>query len=377
MKLMKEKRRMLHDYVRTVWTILRKDLAVWIRQPITLVATFAPPLCFLLVSSFGAIAVGRSPVALVTLDQGRSGIQMQQILHDANAFTITDASPEHAQLLFKNIQVAAIITIPADFTARVTQHQQAPIDVRINNLNLDFSTDIRQQTASSIAQFYQAQGSHSAIKIVSIETDLHHQDVTFFQYSVIPIITMMLIIAGVVNGGFSAAREWESRTVKSLLLAPVTQSALITGKVLAGFLTTLLMGTIVLLFSGLLGWIHPEGSSWLNALVAVALIALMGSGIGVALGATLQRLQRVIGLGTNVAFYLFFLAGGTSVLAFLPTWLQTITAFIPLTYGRHALETAVFYSSSDLFGRDVVVLSICALAALGLGTLAMRKEIAA
>lgn len=79
---------------------------------------------------------------------------------------------------------------------------------------------------------------------------------------------------------------------------------------------------------------------------------------------------------TTQPLYLFFLTGGTAVLDFDPGWLQTIATFVPLYYGRHALEVAIFYHSSDQLGRDVVVLSCSALAALGLGTLAMRQGMA-
>src|SRR5258708_13678885 len=79
----------------------------------------------------------------------------------------------------------------------------------------------------------------------------------------------------------------------------------------------------------------------------------MSSGLGVALGATLQRMQPVIAIANSGSIYLFFLAGGIGVLAFEPDWLQNIAAFIPLTYGRHALEMAIFYSSSDRFGLDM------------------------
>jgi len=64
------------------------------------------------------------------------------------------------------------------------------------------------------------------------------------------------------------------------------------------------------------------------------------------------------------------------VLAFEPDWLQNIAAFVPLTYGRHALEQAVFYSASDQFALDMTVLALSALAALVLGTLSMRRGIA-
>ena len=366
---------MFRDFVRTTWTILRKDLAVLFRQPLSLVATFVPPLCFLLVAVFGSAAIGRSPVALVALDHSFRGTQMQQIFRDADAFRITNTTAEQAQALFKNIQVVAIITIPADFTQRVEAHQVAPIDVKINNLNMDFTNDIRQEMSDAITQFYQMQGKQSAIKITSQEQNLHQQNVSFFQYSVVPIIVMLLIITGIVNGGLSTAREWESRTVKELLLSPASGSAIIMGKVLAGFITTLLMGGSILVVSDLFGLVYPVGIYWLNALVTIALIALIGSGIGVALGARLQRPQPVIGLGINIALYLFLCAGGIGVLAFMTDWLQNIAAFVPLTYGRHALEMAVFYDSSALFGRDALILGVCALAAVGLGTLAVRREI--
>src|SRR5258708_1524727 len=111
----------------------------------------------------------------------------------------------------------------------------------------------------------------------------------------------------------------------------------------------------VLLVGDLLGWTQPQGIYWLSASLAIALVALMSSGLGVALGAALQRMHTTIAIANSGSIYLFFLAGGIGVLAFAPDWLQNIATFIPLTYGRHALEMAVFYSSSDLLRRFVVL----------------------
>jgi ABC-2 type transport system permease protein len=367
---------MFLNFLRSTWTILKKDVQVWSRQPVNIAVAFIPPLSFLLIQALGAAAVGRSPVALVTLDHDARGQQMRQILYDADVFRLTDASPQRAQVLFNNIEVVAIITIPADFTQRVEAHDQAPIDVKVNNLNLDFTNDIRRSVPDAITQFYQAQGSASPIKVTTQEHNLRSRDVELFQYAVLPSIMLLLTISGLVNGGLSTAREWESRTVKELLLAPVPRGAIITGKVLAGFVTTFVFGTVVLLLGDVLGWTQPEGIYWLNALLAMALVSLLAAGLGVAVGAVLQRIPPVSGIAITVAFYLFFLAGGTGVLAFEPEWLQNIAAFIPLTYGAHALEMAVFYRSSDLFGRDMAILAVTALAAVLLGTLSMRRGIA-
>jgi len=362
-------------FFHVIWVILRKDLRVLLRQPANIAATLLPPIGFLLVNALGAAAVGRNPVALVTLDQGARGRQMAQIIHNADVFRITDATPARARILLNDVDVAAIITIPADFTQRVNDHLNAPITVIVNNLNLDFTNDIRRSVPDAITQFYQAQGQSSPIKVTLQETDLRHRDVELFQYNVLPTILLLLMISGLINGGLSTAREWESRTVKELLLSPVSHGAIITGKVLAGFVITFLLGTLVLLLGYALGWTQPEGIYWLSALLTIALVSLFSAGLGVAIGAALRRVQVVIAVSINISIYLFFLAGGIGVLAFEPTWLQNIAAFVPLTYGRHALEQAIFYSASDQFALDMAVLALSALLAIGLGVFSMRRGI--
>ncbi|MBA2396208.1 MAG: ABC transporter permease [Ktedonobacteraceae bacterium] len=363
------------SFWRTVGAIFRKDLVVWLRNRRNIAATILPPLVFLLVQALGAAAVGRSPVALVTLDTGPQGRQMQQIFHNADVFRITDATQAQAQTLLKNIQVIAVITIPANFTQKVDAHVSSPVDVTLNNLNLDFTNDIRRSVPDAITQFYQAQGSTSPIKVTVHEQDLRQQDIQLFQYSVLPAIVLLLTLSGLVTSSISASREWETRTVKEILLSPATKFAIITGKVLSGFVTTFLLGLLVLLLGALLGWTLPQGIYWLSTVLIIALIALMSTGLGVALGAALQRGLPVIAISVNIAFYLFFLSGGFGVISFEPDVLQNIATYIPLTYGVHALQQAIFYRSSDQLGLDVLVLSVCALVAVALGVLSMRRGI--
>jgi ABC-2 type transport system permease protein len=367
---------MSSNLLRTIWAIFRKDLAVWLHNGRNIASTIVPPLAFLLVQALGAAAVGRSPVALVTLDHRAKGLQMEQIFHQADVFRITDATPAQAQKLYNNVQIISIITIPANFTERVDRHESSPILVRVNNLNLDFTNDIRRAVPDAITQFYQAQGSGSPILVTMHEQDLRHQDVELFQYSVLPTLVLLLTLSGLVTSSIAAAREWETCTIKETLLSPATHTAIIVGKVLAGFATTFCLGLLVFLLSDVLGWTQPVGIFWLTSLFIIALVALFSTGLGIAIGAALQKTQSVIIISTNVAIYLFFLAGGIGVLAFEPPWLQHIATFVPLTYGIHALEQAVFYSASDQFGHDVLVLALCALVAMGLGTLSMRRGIA-
>ena len=360
-------------FVRAVWAIAKKDLRIWLRQPANVAITVLPALALLFIDALSAGAVGRSPVALVNLDHGVRGQQMAQVIQQAHLFRVSDATPAEAQQLYKNLDVVAIVTIPANFTHAVDAHEPTHIDVQVNNLNTDFTNDIRRAVPDTITQFYQQQGGASPFLVTLREQDLRRQDIQLFQYSAMPLLVLLLVVSGVVSSSLAAAGEWETRTIKELLLSPTTNATIITGKVLTGFVTTTALGVLVLGVGDLLGWVQPAGVYWLTVLLIVALVALFSAGLGVALGALLQRIQPVSSAAIVLALYLFFLTGGTAVLAFDPGWLQTIATFVPLYYGRHALEMAIFYHSSDQLGRDVAVLAGSAVLTVGLGILAMRR----
>ena len=363
----------LHTFGHAVWTICKKDLRVWLRHPSNVAITVLPALALLAVSALSAGAVGRSPVALVTLDHGVHGQQMAQIIHQADLFRVSDATPAQAQALYQNLDVVAILTIPPNFTQDIEVHAPAHIKVQINNLNSDFTNDIRRAVPDAITQFYEQQGSKSPVQVTLSEHNLRRQDVQLFQYSAMPLLVLLLVVSGLVSSSLAAASEWETRTIKELLLSPASSGAIILGKVLTGFVTTMALGVLVLAVGDVLGWVQPTGVYWLPVLLILALVALFSAGLGVALGALLQRIQPVSSAAIVISLYLFFLTGGTAVLAFDPAWLQTIATFVPLYYGRHALEMAIFYQPSDQLGRDIAVLTASALLAVGLGILAMRR----
>ena len=364
------------QFLSTLFVIARKDVRIWLRQPANIAATIVPPLAFLLVQALGAAAVGRSPVALVTEDTGPQAAQVAAAIRGADVFRLQAVDAVRAQELLKTLEVVAIITLPSGFSARVAAHEASPIEVTVNNLNLDFTNDIRRAVPDAITQYYQTQGAASPIQVTMHEHDLRARDVELFEYSVLPTLMLLLMLSGLVTGGLATAREWETNTVKELLMSPAARAAVVAGKVLAGFATSLTLGVLVFGLAYLLGWVQPVGVYWLTTFLILALVALFGSGLGVALGALLRKIQPAIAVSINLALYLFFLSGGIGVIAFEPEWLQNIAAFAPLTYGIHALQMAVFYSSADQLARDVGVLLLSALATLVLGTLAVRRGLA-
>jgi ABC-type multidrug transport system permease subunit len=359
---------------RVITSVIRKDILEWLHQPRQIFVTILPTFGLFIVLLLGAAAVGRNKVALVVLSNGPYTDQMVQAIETQNAFVITPTTADEAAALIKGLRVEAVITIPADFESKFTSGLPDPIGYEVNNLNLDFTNDLRRSLPDTITGFYASQ-PNSPIKVVVNESDLRLQDIDLVQFQVLPLLVQLLTAAGVLNTGLAAAREWETLTIKELYQAPINRRDLIIGKTLAGWLITMFYGFFALIVATLVGLFHPQGIYWLYTIFIVALVALASAGLGVTVAAILRKEQRVIALSTNLTFYLFFLSGGISVIAFLPAFLQTIAQFVPTYYGVHALQMAVFYNSADLFLRDSAVLVLTALVMVSIGAYAFNRRL--
>jgi len=361
-----------------VWAICRKDLVLWLRRPLQLVGALLVPVSYTLVVFLGARATSLEPVAVVNLDRGPVGAQLVQAINDAGVFRVHLTSPAHAFKLYGSLNVAAIVTIPADESQLEAAHERAPIGVLIDNLNLDFTSDIRRAVPDAITTYYAGLGRASPIKITIAEHDLRHHDVQLYQYSVLPVIILIVTVNGIIAAGMAAAGEFERRTVKELLLAPASGLTIVAGKMLAGFLATFILATAVLVFGAAAGLTRPASATlWLAALAVIALSSAFAAGTGIAIGTWFQRRQPVSVAATIAAVEAFALAGGLGVIFFEPPWLQRIAIYDPPTYAIHGLQQAVFYASASGSGRDIAVLAISAAAAAAAGSLALRRELIA
>src|SRR5260370_9692736 len=114
--------KMLRAFVRAVWTMCKKDVRVWLRQPANVAITVLPALALLFVDALSAGAVGRSPGALVTLDQGARGQQMEQVIHQADLFPVSDATTAQAPAFYHNLLRVSFLHLPPNIT-----HSSSPL----------------------------------------------------------------------------------------------------------------------------------------------------------------------------------------------------------------------------------------------------------
>src|SRR5262249_43412798 len=119
--------------------------------------------------------------------------------------------------------------IPAGFSAAVENGTTVPIDVRIDNVNIDLTHDVQRALPAAIVAFGRAH-KFPGIRVRMDEHDVMAQDTGYIPYLVVSALALdAMVIAGIL-GAMATAREWERGTVKLLRLSPASAGVVLAGK---------------------------------------------------------------------------------------------------------------------------------------------------
>lgn len=365
--------------MRAVWAIVKKDVRVWVRNPIRIVVTAVPALVLLLILVLQGAAVQGYPVAIVNHGHGRAAMQFQQdAQHYPGFIRAPRMSAPQAQKAYARLQVAAVLTIPSHFSRAIAQGQHPILEWQIRNFNNDSGNDLRRFLPDIVTAFLaQHVIGPNPLHIHVAETDLHHRQVGFISFELIAVLVVLLLQASLVSSGLATVSEWESGSMKELLVSPASPLAIAVGKVLAGVLVSDLVGGATIGLAGATGLLPGLTSDRiLEALAITTLLAVFGSGVGVALASTLRTTEKTSLSALLLAFYLFFISGGIAAFAYLPGWVQAIARFVPNTYAVDALRNTLLYGTAAGMGRDLGILSLSAGVGIALGLPAIRRGLA-
>src|SRR5579859_6763074 len=134
---------MLIEHSRVIWACMKKDIRSALTERVFTIVSFFLPMNFLILMSLFVLAGSRAPTAVVMQDTGPYAHQFYNAMNNAHSFSLRTASSSEASNLLVGGQIVAVVTIPADFDTRVSAHQPVQVNVQINNLNTDFTNDIR------------------------------------------------------------------------------------------------------------------------------------------------------------------------------------------------------------------------------------------
>lgn len=168
-----------------------------------------------------------------------------------------------------------------------------------------------------------------------------------------PGIIGMGLLFGSVFSGVSVIFDRQFGFMKEMLVAPVSRTSIILGKILGGAVTASIQGIILMAVAGIMGAFAPTPALLFGAPAAIGVMLLITTGfvgLGVAIGSTLNDFHAFQLLSTFVIWPLFMLSGVFFPIDVVPLPLQIAMLLDPMFYGVELLRWCLLGVGTELLG---------------------------
>jgi ABC-2 type transport system permease protein len=161
----------------------------------------------------------------------------------------------------------------------------------------------------------------------------------------------------------------------SVLVAPVSRSAIVLGKVLGGTTLAAIQGLIFLVFAPFVG-IHLELTTVLLSALIVFLVSFALTGLGFAIAWPMDSTQAFHAIINLFLIPLWLLSGALFPLSSASPWLRLLMEINPLTYGVEALRDVLYPATPGEFSlmASLVTLVLFSLFMFGVAFLMVNRR---
>ncbi|MEP7384003.1 MAG: ABC transporter permease [Gemmatimonadota bacterium] len=198
----------------------------------------------------------------------------------------------------------------------------------------------------------------------------------FFAFLVVGFVVMSFVVTCVDTLPSQVGSDINNGFFEALLGAPVGTASILAGMVAYPILFTIVRGIVMLVLAAILGVAFSLARLPEVALI-VALLAVAHFGIALIATALMVAFRTTLSIPQVVITASGFLGGVYWPTSVIPSWVYTVSEFVPLTYGLRALRQAILEGRT--FGQvadDVLTLAAFAGFLMSLGILAISWSLA-
>lgn len=186
--------------------------------------------------------------------------------------------------------------------------------------------------------------------------------VTFFSAAVI----IQTVISSAMQSGMGMVTDLESGYMDKMRVAPIHRSAILMGKVLSDGVRIVIQTVVILALGFALGVTISAGVAGFLLLLAISMgFGIAWSGISTFIGLATKNSETTLMISLLTTFPLLFLSTAMMPKVFLPSWVQTVATYNPMSYIADALHGLI------IKGFDWTVLGYAALVILAVGAISL------
>ena len=377
-----------------LWPILIKEFYHIRRQPITLFFAFVIPIFQLVIFGYAIdTSIEHINTVVWNLDGRSDSRELLDAFRNTRTFELVEyvSSVEAFDQAIRSGRAKVGIKIPADFSDRLLNHQQASVQVvvdgsdsqvamtALNTANLlGFNLSVRR--ARAYAETMQMAVSRDPYGTIAMPIDvrprvLYNPDLESARFFVPALVGIIMQLVTLFLTSFAIVRERELGTLEQLFVTPVGRAGLLLGKLIPyaiiGFLETLLVLLVMVFVFG----VGIAGNlAVLLGLSALFLVTALGLGL---LVSTIARTQlEAVQLAFAIMLPSILLSGFMFPRESMPAVIYPLTFIIPVTYFLEILRGVVLRSAGlfDLLPH-VIGLATCCTVILTLAVARFRKSL--
>src|SRR5947208_7124533 len=144
------------------------------------------------------------------------------------------------------------------------------------------------------------------------------------------------------QSGTSVVDDIKSGFLTKMLATPVNRSAILFGRILSDMFRVVAQTVIILALAYPLGAFPETGVIvYILIIFTVAFFGLAWSGISLALGLKTKSAETVFGIAGALTFPLLFMSTALVSQGFMPSWMQTVSSYNPISYAVNAIRVLI------------------------------------
>lgn len=331
----------MSDALRTLRAGFVLELQHCARSRLFLACTLLGAVNFLALVSLFGLTGSMAPTALIDEDGGVYAQAFVRALRGAHrSFRLRPMTEMDAAAGLKDGRLVAAITIPADFTQRIQQGEVVPIDVRVDNVDVDLADDVQRALPAAIVAFGEAIGV-PGVRVQLDEQDTLPHDTGYIPYLVVSGLALDALVVAAILGAIAVARDWEggaANTWKVWRLAPVSATAVLVGRLLAAaaLAAVAIGGAAVIVVAGY--GVRPQHP--VSVAAALTACVLIFTCLGGLLGVVVRRTQAVVPLVFGLAMPFYLISGALEPIRLDGEWPWRLAHLSPAYYAVGVLQHA-------------------------------------
>ena len=340
-----------------------RDLKITVRDRASLGILIVMPMVLIVIlsSALGNISsnIGKTPVAILNLDQGKVGAQVTDgFFTDGALADLFLASrmhdPDEARALVASGQLAGALVVPPDFSRRLNTGRPSVLTIYVDpgrqiagaifrSVAESLSTRVSAASISARTSAYyvgqlrvpdpafmarvigqavssaSATGALTAVGLAETAAARGEELSMLAYYS--GAMSVMFLMFGSMFGAFSLVRERVNWTLPRMLMTPTSRTEILGGKMLGVFMIGAGQFLVLYTFTTVLGvkW----GDPFALGLIAVSTVGA-ATGLSVFIAAVARTVRSVSGLAQMLIQFMAAVGGSFIPVSQFPVWMQPL-----------------------------------------------------